>query len=180
MMASLRRIAALTCGAFAAFVVLGLLFSPPEAKDELLALVLFGCAAAAASYFLWEPSQPASTFSASNSTLQQPERNATPSNDARMSRTIRREVSKRGAFGWLFLLLFFAFNVVMLVWAISYTNLLSALSTGNEYERTGAAIGGLFGYSFLAFVWVAGAFVTGLLAFFTRGRKTIIEETVKE
>ena len=95
-----------------------------------------------------------------------------------MSRTIRREVRKRGAFGWLFLLLFFAFNVVMLVWAISYANLLSALSTGNEYERTGAAIGGLFGYSFLAFVWVAGAFVTGLLAFFTRGQKTIIEETV--
>jgi hypothetical protein len=94
-----------------------------------------------------------------------------------MARVIRREVRKRGFFGWLFLLIFFAFNALMVAWLISYWNSISGMvAPGSDAGRAGAAIGATLGTGAIFFVWVTGAVVTGLLALLTRGGKSYIEE----
>jgi hypothetical protein len=61
----------------------------------------------------------------------------------------------RGFFGWVFLIVFLAFNLFMLAWMVRYWQLIgAALPTGA-----------------ILFVWVCGAVITGLLAILTRGRR---------
>jgi hypothetical protein len=49
-----------------------------------------------------------------------------------MSRIIRTEKRKRGFFGWIFLLLFIVFNLLMGAWLISYWSLvLPMTNTGS-------------------------------------------------
>jgi hypothetical protein len=94
-----------------------------------------------------------------------------------MATIVRREVRKRGFFGWLFFLLFVGFNILMLFWLISYwSDIGGSMTSGSEAERIGSAIGGTLGTGVLLFFWVAGAVILGLFALLTRGRKTIIEE----
>jgi hypothetical protein len=96
-----------------------------------------------------------------------------------MPTTTRIEKHKRGFFGWIFLLLFWAFNAVMLfsvLAGISGTAEHSATLT-NDAERAGAAIGTALGLGFLLSVWMAGAVILGLFVLFTRGRKVITETT---
>lgn len=97
-----------------------------------------------------------------------------------MSRIIRRETRKRGFFGWLFLLLFFAFNAFMLyALAGGFANVASTPSPTDSASQAGRAIGIAMGSGFLIFIWVAGAVILGLFALLTRGRRTIIEETTE-
>lgn len=98
-----------------------------------------------------------------------------------MATVIRRETRKRGFFGWLFLLIFLGFNALMLIWLIAYWSSVGNLvdAAASDAERAGSAIGGAIGTSMLLFFWVCGAVITGLLAFLTRGHKTIVEETVR-
>ena len=94
-----------------------------------------------------------------------------------MTRTIvRREVRKRGFFGWLFLILFFGFNALMLVWLLSYWSQLSSMAAPSDAARVGKEIGGTGGSGILIFVWGFGAVILGLFAILTRGSKRIIEE----
>lgn len=96
-----------------------------------------------------------------------------------MPKIIRKETRKRGFFGWIFLLVFLGFNALMIVWLVSYWNLVGgSLSSGSEAARTGSAIGATIGTGMIVFFWMAGAVITGLLALVTRGRKTYIEEIV--
>ena len=83
------------------------------------------------------------------------------------------ERRKRGFFGWLFLLLFLGFNLLMLVWMFLYwADVGEVINTsGSEAEQTGAAIGATLGTGFILFFWVCGAVILGLLAMLTRGRK---------
>jgi hypothetical protein len=85
--------------------------------------------------------------------------------------------SRRGFFGWVFLLLFIGFNALMLWAAIgslaSMTSGLDAATT--DAERAGAAIGITMGLGVVMFFWVAGAIILGLLALLTRGRQVIVE-----
>jgi hypothetical protein len=90
--------------------------------------------------------------------------------------TVRREIRKRGFFGWLFLLLFLAFNVLMVVWLFDYWSHLSNTVDASEAARTGKLIGGTLGTGVLMFVWVMGSVILGLLAILTRGSRRIIEE----
>jgi Mn2+/Fe2+ NRAMP family transporter len=94
-----------------------------------------------------------------------------------MSRTIRTERRKRGFFGWIFLILFFGFNAMML-----YGTFAGLAGTGQQItaassdaERTGAAIGTAIGVSMILVVWAAGAVILGLLVLLTPGRKVIVE-----
>jgi GYF domain 2 len=97
------------------------------------------------------------------------------------AKIVRREVRKRGFFGRLFLILFFAFNALMLWWFIDATSRISALPpVTSEAGRAGQAIGMVTGYGFLLFVWVCGAVIFGLLALLSRGRKTITEEIERQ
>lgn len=96
-----------------------------------------------------------------------------------MARIIRKETRKRGFFGWLFLLLFIGFNLLMLLWLVSYWSHLGALSPASDAERAGTAIGGTIGSGMLITLWAMGDIILGLFVLLTRGRKTIIEETVE-
>ena len=84
-----------------------------------------------------------------------------------MVKIIRKETRRRGFFGWVFLLIFLAFNAFMTAWMVAVWNV------GGTGLSSGIAT------AVLLFVWAAGAIVTGLLALLTRGRRTIIEETVE-
>ena len=96
-----------------------------------------------------------------------------------MAKTISREVRKRGFFGWIFLLLFIGFNILMAMWLFSYWSLLGdGINSADKAKATGTAIGGTIGTSMLLFIWVLGDIITGALALMTRGRKMIITETV--
>lgn len=95
-----------------------------------------------------------------------------------MATIIRKETRKRGFFGWLFLILFILFNVLMLIWMIGGMNAATSVATSSEAEQAGRAIGTAIGAGMILFIWVAGAIILGLFALLTRGRKTIIEETV--
>jgi len=90
-----------------------------------------------------------------------------------MAKLIRREVRRRGFFGWLFLIVFFAFNGLMLWWLVEYWALIhDKLTTGGEAMRGGAATGSAIGTGAILMVWALGAVITGLL-------RTYIEETVE-
>jgi len=89
---------------------------------------------------------------------------------------IRREIRKRGFFGWVFLLIFLGFNALMAVWLFNYWSQIGGnLATSSEAGRAGAAIGATIGTSMILFIWAVGAVITGLLALLTRGPKTYIE-----
>ena len=98
-----------------------------------------------------------------------------------MGKVVRKEVRQRGFFGWVFLLIFFAFNLLMLSWLWTYWGLLGAgLQSTSDAGRVGTFIGGAVGTGMILFVWVAGAVITGLFAILTRGRRTYVEMPVFE
>jgi NADH:ubiquinone oxidoreductase subunit 6 (subunit J) len=94
--------------------------------------------------------------------------------------TIQREVRKRGFFGKLAKFLFIAFNLLMLLWLITYWvsagNLMSEMQS--EAERAGGAVGATLATGMLLFFWVAGALILGLITLFTRGQRTLITEDI--
>jgi len=95
-----------------------------------------------------------------------------------MATIIRKEVRKRGFFGWVFLLIFLGFNALMLAWLISYWSIPGeGINSADSAKAAGTAIGGTIGTGMLLTVWVFGSIITGLLALVTRGRKTIITES---
>lgn len=95
-----------------------------------------------------------------------------------MATIIRKEVRKRGFFGWIFLLTFIGFNLLMLLWVIGGAAAVSETPANSQAEEAGRAIGTAIGMGIILFLWACGSIVFGMLAFFTRGQKTIIEETV--
>jgi hypothetical protein len=97
-----------------------------------------------------------------------------------MGHTVRIERRKRGFFGWLFLLIFFAFNVLMIAWLFTYwSEVLPLANSGSEAEKAGAAIGATMGTGVILVFWACGAIVLGLFTLLTRGRKVIVEEFVE-
>lgn len=94
-----------------------------------------------------------------------------------MATVVRREVRKRGFFGWVFLLLFLAFNAFMLTTCVAGMSSLSRMQTGSAAEEAGRAIGATIGLSMIMFIWLAGAIILGLIALLTRGSTTVITET---
>jgi hypothetical protein len=98
-----------------------------------------------------------------------------------VAKIIRRETRKRGFFGWIFKALFIIFNLVMLVWLISYWSTVGGMmnTATSDAARTGGALGATLGTGVLALLWVAGAVVLGLFTMLTRGKLTVIEERVE-
>lgn len=90
--------------------------------------------------------------------------------------TIQIERRKRGLFGKLFLLLFWLFNLAMIVWLIAYWVVLGRMSgeaAGNAAGQAGLAIGGTLGTGTLLVLWLLGDTILGALCFFSRGPKII-------
>lgn len=103
-----------------------------------------------------------------------------------LHQVVRREVHKRGPFGKVIKFLFIAFNIVMLIWLITYWVQVGSMRnelvlTNKDFSHAadaGAAIGTAIGTTILMFVWAAGSTVLGFLTMFSRGEKLIIEETM--
>lgn len=98
-----------------------------------------------------------------------------------MATIVRTEKRKRGIIGKLFLILFWLFNILMLLWFVgglisTSTHMATATS---EAAQAGAAIGTAIGMGLILAIWAAGALILGLLVAFTPG-KTIITETTKD
>lgn len=94
-----------------------------------------------------------------------------------MATVTRRLVEKRrrGIFGWAFLLLFWGWNLLM-VWAlfkgVAATN---CLQYATEAERSGCNAGAGVGIMVVLFMWAIGSVVFGMLAYFARGKRELIE-----
>ena len=91
-----------------------------------------------------------------------------------MGRVLRREIRKRGFFRWLFLIIFWIFNLFMAAWLFTYLATLSGMQTNDQFEHAGAVIGGTIDKGVLVFFWVAGAVILGLFVLLTRGQKTLV------
>lgn len=91
--------------------------------------------------------------------------------------TVRREVRKRGFFGWFFLIIFLGFNAAMLALVVIYwAGIGERLSDADPAVQAGTAMGGTVGTFILFVFWALGAGITGLLALVTRGRTTVVRE----
>ncbi len=68
-----------------------------------------------------------------------------------MARIVRREKRRRGVFGWIFLLLFWVFNAIMLLWMITAMSTVGHVASAETTDagRAGAAIGGAIGFWFI-------------------------------
>lgn len=96
-----------------------------------------------------------------------------------MAKIIRKEVRKRGIFGWIFLIAFWGFNAVMALSLYAGIKGVSEIQPQDAAQEAGTVIGATFGVGMLLAIWLLGALLLGLLVLFSRGRKTIIEETVE-
>jgi hypothetical protein len=97
-----------------------------------------------------------------------------------MTRIIRTETRRRGAFGKIMKFLFIAFNVIMIIWLVSYWVQVGQLVNDTSgASQTGAAIGATIGTSFILMFWAAGDVILGLFLLLTPGKKLIVEETVQ-
>lgn len=97
-----------------------------------------------------------------------------------MTRTVRIEKRQRGIFGWIFLILFWGFNALMLfaLFAGMSDNSAGYQTLTSEAEKTGYAVGTAIGAGLIVMFWAAGAVILGLFVILTRGKKVIVE-TVK-
>ena len=95
-----------------------------------------------------------------------------------MARIVRTETRQRGPIGQVFKWLFIIFNVLMLVWMVSYCSSASDMmnSATSDAERAGGAIGATIASGLLLTIWVAGVIILGAFTMFTRGKKVIVEE----
>lgn len=86
------------------------------------------------------------------------------------------EKRKRGFFGWVFLLIFILWNILMLLWLISYGSTVGTMEVSSAAEQAGRNIGATIGVGMILFTWAIGSIITGLLALLTRGSKTIVRK----
>ena len=90
------------------------------------------------------------------------------------SQVVETHIRKRGFFGWIFLVVFWAFNAFMAAWAWATVSLVSQIDVGHsEAARTGRAIGGIIDAGMIGSLWLIGAVILSLCVFFSRGKKTV-------
>lgn len=79
---------------------------------------------------------------------------------------------KRGFFGWIFKWTFILFNVLMLLWLVSYFSEIAKLSSSvGEIEQAGVAVGATIGTGMLITIWALGDVILGLATILTRPTK---------
>ncbi len=98
-----------------------------------------------------------------------------------MAKIIRTEKRRRGVFGQILKLIFILFNVAMLIAVISGLNNVGnyTQTLNSQAEISAAGTGAAIGIGFIIVFWAAGDVILGLLVMFTRGKVSIIEETVQ-
>jgi hypothetical protein len=98
------------------------------------------------------------------------------------TKVVRTEKTVRGLFGKIVKWSFVGFNLLMLLWVLSYCSFVgkAASSAATDAEKVGTGIGSILGSGMLLFIWMFGAVVLGIMTLLTRGKKIIVEETVAE
>lgn len=89
-----------------------------------------------------------------------------------------REVrGKLGIFGWLFRIAFWGWQLLMLVWFLSYTSNVAPLVQGvkNEWEKAGAGAGIAIAWGMILFFWVGGSIILGLFVLMTRPARMLVQ-----
>jgi hypothetical protein len=77
--------------------------------------------------------------------------------------------SKRGIFGKLILFTFWGFNALMIFWVYAAAKATSEHSAGlSGAEAAGAAIGTGISFTMIAFIWLFGSVILGLMTLLTR------------
>ncbi len=95
-----------------------------------------------------------------------------------MAKTIQIERRKRGFFGWIFLILFWGFNLFMIAVLGIVLGFWGGTETPvTEVEKAAHGLGMAIGFSMTLSIWASGVIVLGGMAFATRGKKII--ETVQ-
>jgi hypothetical protein len=92
---------------------------------------------------------------------------------------VRTESHRRGPIGWVAKALFVAWNILAFVWLGSSARAWSGVDQpATQAGKAGFAIG--VGISFLTILvlWAHGLVVPGLLSYFTRGKKVIVESEI--
>jgi hypothetical protein len=91
-----------------------------------------------------------------------------------MTTIVRKEVRKRGFAGKLFKILFYLFNIFMLIWMIgAWSETGKTMAGASDNAVAGAAI---IATGFIAIAWIMGDAILGALVLATRGAKIIVEE----
>jgi len=85
------------------------------------------------------------------------------------------ETRKRGVFGWIFLLMFWAWSALMAVALYVSFLPLPDPQVSSSGVRSGALLGEAIATTMLLSVWASGAVILGLCAMLTRGKKVITE-----
>ena len=87
------------------------------------------------------------------------------------------EKRKRGFFGWIFLLIFLGWNIIMLIAFIAGVGGIGDMpAPTSSAEEAGRNIGTALGVGMILALWAFGSVITGLLALLTRGSKVIVKK----
>jgi len=85
------------------------------------------------------------------------------------------EKRKRGFFGWIFLIIFWGWNALM-AWALVMgAGAANCAQYATRAEQDGCNAGAGIGIMMVLFMWAVGSVVFGMLAYFTRGRREMVE-----
>jgi hypothetical protein len=157
--------AAIVAAAIAGFSVLAMVIAPTNAASVFFAVCALGLGVLA--YVLWPRWEPSTIEPEVSPTLKAPD-------GQRRRRRVIVHKPRRGFFGWLFLLIFLAFNGVMALALVGF--LIEIGKMTDDAEGLAIAAGQL-----ILFFWACGAVITGLLALVMhgRGQRTVIEEEIE-
>lgn len=86
-------------------------------------------------------------------------------------------VGKRSIAGHISRVLFWGFNVLMVVWMITgFNSATEGIENMNDAQAAGAAIGTGIGMTMLFILWVLGDIILGLFYFFTRPTRQLVKK----
>ena len=86
-------------------------------------------------------------------------------------------VGKRSIFGHISRILFWGFNIFMIIWIFAGLNSATdGIENMTDAEATGAAIGTGIGVTLLVMIWVLGDIILGLFYFFTRPTRQLVKD----
>lgn len=96
-----------------------------------------------------------------------------------VKRTIQVERRQRGFFGRIFQILFWLFNILMLIWLFTSLAGMGEVATKatSDAEKAGAGLGIIVGLGIILWTWLIGGLVFGLMMYASRGKKVI--ETIE-
>ncbi|MEO1406069.1 MAG: hypothetical protein AAFV54_06220 [Pseudomonadota bacterium] len=94
-------------------------------------------------------------------------------------RTVQIERRQRGFFGRIFQVLFWLFNILMLLFLVSAIAGMGDVANDamSDAEKAGAGLGMFLGLGIILWTWLIGGLVFGLMMYASRGKK--ITETIE-